>query len=107
MSGFTTLINEKVSFIFRKYDYVIVRKYGDCEKNDRNCQVTVSNESLDIKFTNDRGQLFIDFKSSKMKNNHWVSFGILHHILTKSVDFDEMSNGGNLVFLKSNYLRIR
>ncbi len=103
MSNFIRYFFEKNQLILDQKGFKTTEGFEDCNDDDYNCQIILSNNELDIMLTRDKGQFFMDFKSNKMSNTEWVNLGLINHILGTSQDFNEMVSGDSIDYFNDNY----
>ncbi len=95
------------SFLYQKYKF----KFIDSEVSDSfgNAFLTLTSETISIRFIRERGQLVLDFQSNLLKKNYasWYSFEIVRQFITNEKEYYSIMNEDNAKFLENNFEKIK
>lgn len=72
-----------------------------------NAILVLSNGVTSLKFTMDKGQMFLDFKSDfSKKKNDWYSFDLIRKLLREETGYYSILDDSNGKFISENLLEI-
>ncbi|QAA81948.1 hypothetical protein EI546_09530 [Aequorivita sp. H23M31] len=90
------------AFLYNEYEFKFIDSYSSKEFNGQGLLI-LKNDILNLKFINDRGQLFLDFKGNYHSNeNDWFSFDLIKQMLSPSDIGDSIMNKEKSYWLKEN-----
>jgi len=98
---------KNLSFIYNQYEFKFVDSMTSSSFGGDG-YLTLRSDYIEIRITNDRDQLFLDFRSTEFdKDNEWHSVDLIKQLITGIIDDTSMLNDDIAASVKENFSRIR
>lgn len=105
MDQILTFILSHCSFLYNEYSFRFMdSKISDSFGGD--AYLDLGSETIIMRLTRDRGQLFLEFRSAYEKKQNWYSIDLIRKLITGEKEYHSIMDEENAKFLENNFTEV-